>query len=196
MTCWTGCDFGAWPGFGVPGHYLRYRAGPLWLTLSTAIFVVSLGILYAELFHSDIHEYLPYLALSQVLWSFLATLVGEGCTCFTQSEGVIRAVRMPLFLHALRTLMRNVLVLLHNVAVIVVVDIVFAIWPGGYALLALPGFVVWAVDALAIALLLGAFCARFRDIGPIVGSVMQIAFPYAGDLAGGPARPSRRAAAR
>ena len=27
-----------------------------------------------------------------------------------------------------------------------------------------------------LTLLLGAFCARFRDIGPIVGSVMQIAF--------------------
>jgi homopolymeric O-antigen transport system permease protein len=158
---------------------LRYRGsilGPIWLTLSTAVFVGTLGILYAELFHVDVHYYLPYLALSQVLWGFLATLVGEGCACFTQAEGVIRAVRMPLFLHAIRTLLRNVLVLLHNVVVIVVVDSIFAIWPGGYALLALPGVVVWTVDALAIALLLGAFCARFRDVGPIVGSVMQIAF--------------------
>ena len=36
--------------------------------------------------------------------------------------------------------------------------------------------VVWTIDSLAICLLLGAFCARFRDIGPIVGSIMQIAF--------------------
>jgi len=35
---------------------------------------------------------------------------------------------------------------------------------------------LWVVDALAMCLLLGAFCARFRDIGPIVGSIMQIAF--------------------
>jgi lipopolysaccharide transport system permease protein len=83
---------------------------------------------------------------------------------------------MPLFLHALRLLVRNVLVLVHNVAVIVVVDIVFSVWPGWHAMLALPGFVIWGVDALAVALLLGAFCARFRDIGPIVGSVMTIAF--------------------
>jgi lipopolysaccharide transport system permease protein len=158
---------------------LRYRGsilGPFWLTISTAVFVGALGFLYAGLFHTDVHDYLPYLALSQVLWGFLATLVGDGCTCFTQSEGVIRAVRMPLFLHAVRMLLRNVLVLLHNVVVIVVVDIIFAVWPGVHALLALPGFAVWAVDALAVGLLLGAICARFRDIGPIVGSVMQIAF--------------------
>src|SRR4029079_12729030 len=89
---------------------------------------------------------------------------------------MIRSVRMPLFMHALRTLVRNVLVLAHNVVVIVAVDIIFIVWPGWHMLLALPALGVWIVDALAICLLLGAFCARFRDVGPIVGSIMQIAF--------------------
>ena len=63
---------------------LRYRGsmlGPLWLTLSTAIMVGSLGFLYSILFHIDVHEYLPFLALSQVLWGFLSTLVLEASTC-------------------------------------------------------------------------------------------------------------------
>jgi lipopolysaccharide transport system permease protein len=158
---------------------LRYRGsvlGPFWLTLSTAVMVGSLGVLYAALFHMDVHAYLPFLALSQVMWFFLSTLVNEACVCFTQADSMIRAVRMPLFLHALRTLVRNVLVLAHNVVVIVAVDVIFRVWPGWHALLVLPAFGVWIVDALALCLLLGAFCARFRDVGPIVGSVMQIAF--------------------
>jgi lipopolysaccharide transport system permease protein len=158
---------------------LRYRGsvlGPFWLTLSTAVMVASLGVLYSVLFHTDVHEYLPFLALSQVLWAFLNSLVGDGCTAFTQAEGMIRSVRMPLFLHALQTLVRNVLVLAHNIVVIVVVDIIFSVWPGWHALLALPAVAVWVVDGLAVCLLLGSFCARFRDVGPIVGSIMQIAF--------------------
>lgn len=158
---------------------LRYRGsilGPFWLTLSTAVMVASLGVLYSTLFHADVHEYLPFLALSQVLWTFLNTLVTEACACFTQAEGMIRAVRMPLFLHPVRLLVRNVLVLAHNVVVIVAVDIIFSVWPGWHGFLVLPGFAIWIVDALAIGLLLGAFCARFRDIGPIVASVMMIAF--------------------
>ncbi len=158
---------------------LRYRGsilGPFWLTLSTAILIGSLGVLYSTLFRIDLHEYLPFLALSQVLWGFLNTLVNEGCDCFTQAGNMLHSVRMPLFLHALRTLVRNVLVLAHTVVVIVAVDIIFSVWPGWSALLALPGLVVWVIDALAICLLLGAFCARFRDIGPIVSSIMQIAF--------------------
>jgi lipopolysaccharide transport system permease protein len=158
---------------------LRYRGsllGPLWLTLSTAVMVAALGVLYAALFNMNLHDYLPYLALSQVLWGFISTLVGEAGTCFTQAEGIIRSVRMPFFLQALRTCWRNLLVLGHNIIVIVVVFAIFNEWPGWDAVLALPGMALWTIDSLAICLLLGAVCARFRDISPIVGSVMQIAF--------------------
>ncbi len=158
---------------------LRYRGsmlGPFWLTLSTAVMVGSLGLLYATLFHMNLHEYLPFLALSLVLWGYVSALVGEAGTCFTQAEGIIRSVRMPFFVQAIRTFWRNLLVLgaqrrRHRRRLC---DL-----PNGRAgtdCYALPGLVLWVVDALAICLLLGAFCARFRDIPPIVASVMQIAF--------------------
>jgi lipopolysaccharide transport system permease protein len=158
---------------------LRYRGsmlGPFWLTISTGVMVGSLGVLYSTLFKIDLREYLPFLALSQVLWGFLAGLVSESCTVFTEAEGVIRSVRMPFFVFSLRALIRNTIALGHNIVVIVVVFAVFAMWPHAGALMALPGLLLWAVDALALTLILGAFCARFRDIQPIVNSVMQIAF--------------------
>jgi lipopolysaccharide transport system permease protein len=43
-------------------------------------------------------------------------------------------------------------------------------------LLIVPGMALWICDALALTLLLGGLCARFRDINPIVNSLMQIAF--------------------
>jgi lipopolysaccharide transport system permease protein len=95
---------------------------------------------------------------------------------FTDAEGVIRSVRMPFFVFSMRTLIRNAVALAHNIVVIVVVFVVFSIWPSWDALMAIPGLLLWAIDALALTLLLGAFCARFRDIQPIVNSIMQIAF--------------------
>ncbi len=158
---------------------LRYRGsvlGPLWLTLSTAVMVGALGLLYSTLFKMDLHAYLPFLSLSIVLWNFLGGLVGDACLCFTQSEGMIRSVRMPFTLHAGRTVVRNILTLGHNIIVIVAVWAIFDAWPGADAALALPGIALWLVDSFFICLLLGTFCARFRDIPPIVGSIMQIAF--------------------
>ena len=158
---------------------LRYRGsvlGPFWLTISTGVMIAALGVLYSTLFKISVREYLPFLALSKVLWGFLAALVSEACTTFTDAEGVIRSVRMPFFVFSIRALIRNAIVLGHNIVVIVVVFAIFEVWPGRGALTAIPGLLVWAFDALALTLLLGAFCARFRDIQPIVNSVMQIAF--------------------
>ena len=158
---------------------LRYRGsvlGPLWLTISTGVMVGALGLLYSTLFRMELKDYLPFLALSQVLWAFLAASVSDACTGFTEAESVIRSVRMPFTVFALRTIIRNVVILAHNILVIVVVFALFRQWPGASAVLALPGLALWLLDALALNLMLGAFCARFRDILPIINSVMQIAF--------------------
>ena len=137
---------------------LRYRGsmlGPFWLTISTGVMVAALGFLYSTLFKIELRDYLPFLALSQVLWGFLAALVSEACTVFTDAEGVIRSVRMPFFVFSMRGLIRNAIVLGHNIVVIVVVFAVFRMWPNVSSLMALPGLLVWAVDALALTLLLG-----------------------------------------
>jgi lipopolysaccharide transport system permease protein len=158
---------------------LRYRGsmlGPFWLTLSTGVMVGALGLLYSTLFQMNLHDYLPFLSLSLVLWGYLGTIVGEACTTFTESERIIRSVRMPFFVFAIRVVIRNLIALGHNILVILVVFAVFLIWPGWAALLAIPGLLLWIIDSLALTMLLGSFCARFRDIQPIVNSVMQIAF--------------------
>lgn len=158
---------------------LRYRGsmlGPFWLTLSTAIMVGSMGFLYAALFHMDLHAYFPFLALSIVLWNFVSALVSDACIAFTAAEGMIRAVRMPFTLYAGRVLLRNLLVLMHNLVVIVVVDALLSAAPGPKAIVALPAFALWLVLGIALSLLLGAVCARFRDIPQIISSVMQMAF--------------------
>ncbi len=158
---------------------LRYRGsllGPFWLTLSTAIMVLSMGVLYAALFHMDVQQYLPYLALSLVLWNSVASVVAEACLCFTGAEATIRSMRMPFSVHAIRCLVRNALVLAHNAIVIVLVFLYFDTWPHADCLLSLIGLALWTLNAVATCLLLGVFCARFRDVPPIIGSIMQIAF--------------------
>jgi lipopolysaccharide transport system permease protein len=157
----------------------RYRGsilGPFWLTLSTGVMIGAMGFIYAGLFHVDVQTYLPFLSLSLVLWNLFSAFTAEGSTCFLTSEPMIRAMRMPLSMHAARVVVRNLLVFAHNIVVIVVVFAIMHTWPGPRSYLIIPAFALWIVDAFAISLLLGVFCARFRDIPPIVASIMQIAF--------------------
>ncbi|MBV8915303.1 MAG: ABC transporter permease [Acetobacteraceae bacterium] len=158
---------------------LRYRGsmlGPFWLTLSTAVMVAALGILYSRLFKMSLVEYLPFVAISLVLWGVLSTVINEACVCYTQAEGMIRSMRIPHTVHAVRVVVRNLLVLAHNVLVILAVYAYLDVWPGKAVLGAIPGLFVWMLDGLAACLLLGPVGARFRDVPPIVTSVVQIAF--------------------
>ncbi len=159
---------------------LRYRGsalGPLWLTLSSAVMVGSMGFLYAALFHIGLAEYLPYLALSLILWQAgIGGLAGEACNSFIDAEQTIRSMRMPFTVQVIRTVVRNVIVLGHNVVVPVVVFAIFGQWPGLTGFLCLPGLALWLLDGAASCYLLGAICARFRDVPPIIGSLLQIAY--------------------
>jgi len=113
--------------------------------------------------------------LSLVLWGYLSTSTTDSCGCFTAAED-IRGRRAPYLLHVMRVTIRNIIVLAHNVLVVVVVFAIFRVVPGLEALWCLPALLLWLVDAVAIGVVLGALGARFRDIPPIVGSVLQIAF--------------------
>jgi lipopolysaccharide transport system permease protein len=152
---------------------LRYRGsmlGPFWLTLSTGLMVSAMGVLYSELLHISLHEYLPFLTASLVLWGFISTLFAEACYTYTANDGMIRTIRIPFSLYAARTVLRNLVVLAHNLVIVVAVDLFVWTGPGIGGLLAIPALALWIVDSL------GALCARFRDIPPIVGSVVQMSF--------------------
>ena len=158
---------------------LRYRGsllGPFWLTMSTAVMVAALGVLYSRLFNMELQNYLPFLAISLVLWNVLSAVITDACTCYVAAEGMIRSMRMPHTIQAMRVVVRNMIVLAHNVVVILAVYAWFSDWPGWRAFVAIPGLLIWTIDGLAVCLILGPIGARFRDIPPIVASVIQIAF--------------------
>jgi lipopolysaccharide transport system permease protein len=157
----------------------RYRGsvlGPMWLTLSTAVTFIALGFLYATLFKMDLHDYLPFLVVSLILWNVFAQLITEACASLTVAEGIIRQLPLPFTVHALRCLMRNAVIAAHNLPLILVVFVIFGVNPGWGALLAIPGMLLFVLNGFAAVMFLGMLCARFRDIGPIVGTVTQLAF--------------------
>ncbi|EHM02012.1 ABC-2 type transporter [Acetobacteraceae bacterium AT-5844] len=157
----------------------RYRGsviGPFWVTLSTAVMVVGLGLLYSTLLKQDITVFLPHLAVSLIIWNTLSTLVSEATTCLSSADGVIRQLPLPLTTHALRCVFRNAFSAAHSLPLIIVVFVALGHLPGPEAFLAIPGLLLLAINALAASLFLGMVCARFRDIGQIVSNIMQLAF--------------------
>lgn len=157
----------------------RYRGsvlGPFWMTASTAIMVAGIGLLYATLFRMSLAEYLPWIAVSLVIWNMISQTVSDACNSFVAAGGIIRQLPLPYTVHVLRFVIRNAITAAHSLPLIAVVLLLFGAIPGPEALLAIPGLLLIAVNACAAGLLLGIICARFRDIPQIVTNMMQLAF--------------------
>ncbi|MBI0074913.1 ABC transporter permease [Commensalibacter sp. M0357] len=157
---------------------LRYRGsilGPFWITIIMGSKIATIGFLYAYLLHINIHEYLPYVSLSVVLWTFISTLTIDSCTIFTNSEKLILSTRLPYSVYAWRSIISNFLILIHNLLVIVIVFCILKVVPYTLYLL-IPSGILWTLDSLAICLLIGILGTRFKDVPPIIASIMQALF--------------------
>ena len=133
------------------------------MSLSTLVMLIGLGILYGALFKLELANYLPHLAVSLIIWQWISTCIIEACSTLTGAEGVIRQMRLPYTLHALRIAFRNSLVAAHSLPLIPIVFLVFGHVPGPEAFLAIFGFLLILVNILAGGLLLGMMCARLRE---------------------------------
>lgn len=157
----------------------RYRGsvlGPFWLTASTGVMIAGIGILYSTLFKMPLVEYLPWLAVSLLIWNTINQIVVDSCSSFISSEGIIRQMPLPYSVHVLRFLIRNGIAAAHSLPLIFVVLAGTGALPGWEAFLVLPGLTLIFINAFAVGLLLGMICARFRDIPQIVSNIMQLAF--------------------
>lgn len=157
-------------------RYKRSTIGPFWITLSLGITVSAMGALYAQLLHQKVAEYIPYLSIGMILWALISTLVIEGCSVFIQSEGIIKQIRLPLSVHVLRMIWRNLIIFFHNAVVLIFVYLWFSIAWGWQVLLVPLGLLVIALNAVWIGLILGTLSARFRDIPQTITSLMQVLF--------------------
>ncbi len=155
-------------------RYRRTVIGPFWTTLSLAIFVTSMGILFSLLWHTDIKSYLPYFASGFIVWTFFSTMTIESCATFSGAEGYLKQVSIPYSFFALLVICRNFIVFLHQFVIYIIIALIFHIPFTRYTLLALPAFFLLIANASWIAIALGLLCSRFRDIQQIVNSILQI----------------------
>lgn len=168
-----------WWALALQDIRLRYRGsalGPLWLTISTLVMVVAMGFIYAHLFQTDTRSYMPYLTVGLIVWQLISTLITDGCQTFTASEAVIQQVPIPFSIHAYRVVGRNFIIFSHSLVLVPIGLAALRIPVGWRAIEAVAGGAVIAVNGVWIAILLGMFSARFRDIPPIVASFVQVAF--------------------
>lgn len=157
----------------------RYRGsvlGPLWITLSTAIFIGALSVINAELFKAPAEKYVPSLSIGFVIWYFISGTLSESTTGLISSKGLISQISLPFFTHIFRVITRNLLILAHNAIAVVFVLAWFRIYPSMHIFLFIPGIFLVSLFLLSGGMILAMIGARYRDIQQVVASLLQVLF--------------------
>lgn len=157
-------------------RYRRSALGPFWLTISMGVMIGTIGLVFGEIFKTPLTDFLPFLAAGMILWSFISSVVTEGCSSFIAADGIIKQLPIPLFVHVLRMIWRNILILGHNIVIFPLVLLAVGRPLSWLAVVSIPGFMLIVVNLTWVSLLLSVFCARYRDLPQVVVNGLQVLF--------------------
>jgi len=157
-------------------RYRRSTLGQFWLTLSMATMIFSMGAVYSILFNIEIKTFIPYLAVSLVMWGFISSAINESANAFTENERIILHTNVAQSTFIYRMICRNSLVLAHNILIVPIVFVVFGIGINANIFWLIPGLLLVGLNCFWIAYFIAIVCARYRDVPQIIASVMQIMF--------------------
>lgn len=168
-----------WAFLGLQDIRQRYRRsslGPLWLALGLGVTVFGIGLLYTEIFKIAPGDYLPYIAISLLIWNFISALFIEGTVLFQNSLHVITSVQVPYTSFVLRALVRNLIVAAHSIVVVIIVFVWYRYEVSWAALAVIPGILLLCANMYWIVLLVGMMSARYRDLQQIINYAIGILF--------------------
>lgn len=157
-------------------RYRRSMLGPFWLTASMAIMVVTLGILYSELFKQDISSFMPFFCVGLLIWGFVSSILNEAGGLFCSNELFIKQIRLPYTLYVWKFVWSRAIIFAHNFVIYLGLLAYFRLWPGLPAVFAVFGFALILANGLMVSTYLGMISARFRDVPQIVTSATQVTF--------------------
>lgn len=157
-------------------RYARSFLGPLWITLTMAFWVAGLSLLYGGLFGASLGEVAPFITLGVIAWNYLTAVMVEGCSCFLSAKGYLMQSKVPLSTFVWLVFYRNLIVLGHNMTIFVILVFAFQLWPNMNWLWALVGWPILFIAGFGISLFLAFVAARFRDVTPLINSIMTVGF--------------------
>ncbi|MCG8688239.1 MAG: ABC transporter permease [Desulfobacterales bacterium] len=164
----------AWFRFLV--RYRRTLLGPVWLLVGPTLFVVTLGLLFAEIGSQNPGQFVPHLTVGLITWTLISGFVTGSTTVFHRSRAQILQGGMSLTDIVMVDICSTFLLFLHQAVLIVVVFAIVGVDLSLYALLSLAGLALLVVNGIWLTHFFGIIGARYRDLDEIVSAIMRIAF--------------------
>jgi len=174
LASWRLSQFLAWQD--IKQRYRRSTLGPIWLTLTFGVQMLTMGFLSSFLFGAALSKSLPYVCAGMLLWSMIRQTITEGAALFVTTSRFITQIKCPLTVFLMQAILRNVIVTGHNAVIYILLAIILAVTPGPGILLLPLGFGLVVICLSWIVLVTAVISARYRDVPLMIDNILSIAF--------------------
>jgi ABC-2 type transport system permease protein len=158
----------------IKNQYRRTVLGPLWLTLQTVAYVFGLGVIFGQIMHAPLREFLPYVAVGYIMFALLSGLTRASSQSFVAAAATMKSTRQPLSSLVLKDITIEFIQFGHNIVIFLAFVVLGLVHPNITVLIIFPVLVAIAVNGVFLGLWLGTAVARFRDVSPLVMSILQV----------------------
>ena len=157
-------------------RYTRSVLGPLWITISMAVMVGSIGIVYGSLFKQSLKDYLPMVGCGCVVWGYISGTINDACFSYINNGRYILQSNASFHIYIFQNVWKQLIIFAHNMVIPVVLLYVFGIDEFLNLLLVIPGLILVTLNLIWISQLVALYSVKFRDIPQMVSAVVQILF--------------------
>ena len=159
----------------IKNQYRRSTLGPWWITISMIVFVAILSVVYSRLMNENLGHYVTYIGCGYATWYLISTSITMGSSVFNQERDYITQINIPVSVYVLKLIIKNLIIFAHNFIVCVILILIFD--PINLnTLLFFPGILLLLANLYWLVLLIAIIGARYRDIPPIISSLIQVLF--------------------
>ena len=159
----------------IKNKYRRTFFGPLWVTGTVAVIIFAVGPLYGTIFNRPMDTYLLHLATGMTFWFFISSTIIESSTAFIDNGIILKNSDKPLYIHLLRIISRNTIILLHNIFIPLAIALYYNFLSLNI-LYIIPVITILVIFLFLISLPVALLSTRFRDLVPLIQNILQLFF--------------------
>lgn len=157
-------------------RYSRSRLGQFWLTLSTAVMVCSMALVWSHLWKSPMGQLMPYIIISLILWSFVSGALTEAPDVFVAYAPIMQNQGIAFSTFVLALILKHLAIFAHNLPIILPALLIAGRVPGIEALESMIGLFFLVIFLGGLSCTVAILSLRFRDLRHIVQNVITALF--------------------
>lgn len=161
----------------IRGKYKGSFLGVLWSFINPLLTTLVYAIVFPYLLRGgDIDNYLIYLIVAIIPWSFFTVVIAQGGCCVRNEAGIIKKVYFPREILPISVVMSGLINFLISLVIVVAFLIGSGIGLSKYFLLMPFVIIVQTLFSLGLVFMISAFNVYVKDIEYIVNFIVQMLF--------------------